>query len=251
MLIDYCIPTCTCTHTKLSKTSFFFETILNLKRHSFWDGGSCLDPLLKWIDENDTIYYLSPVLAGGIEPVEQWSGFSLKPRNLGFESGYIIQRGPTNLPSLPHCSGFRCVCVHTSVSVASFACGDDWASAATLRHVFAGDEHPPPQGMSAPSFSFPPCETERPRALTSAICILIRSDPITSIYVLPAFVWFTGQLALAVQTGGAAMASDGIAPRGINPSLPLFKEASRPRGGIMGRSWQWAHYCNFSDLTFQ
>jgi hypothetical protein len=101
MLIDYCIPTCTCTHTKLSKTSFFFETILNLKRHSFWDGGSCLDPLLKWIDENDTIYYLSPVLAGGIEPVEQWSGFSLKPRNLGFESGYIIQRGPTNLPLPP------------------------------------------------------------------------------------------------------------------------------------------------------
>jgi hypothetical protein len=33
VLIDCCMPTC--THDKLSKTSFFWGQILNLKRHSF------------------------------------------------------------------------------------------------------------------------------------------------------------------------------------------------------------------------
>jgi hypothetical protein len=31
VLIDCCMPTCTCTHAKLSKTSFFFGQILNPK----------------------------------------------------------------------------------------------------------------------------------------------------------------------------------------------------------------------------
>jgi hypothetical protein len=35
VLIDCCMPTCTCIHAKLSKTSFFFGQILNLKHHSF------------------------------------------------------------------------------------------------------------------------------------------------------------------------------------------------------------------------
>jgi hypothetical protein len=35
MLIDYCMPTCTCTHTKLSKTSFFLGQILNPKTSFF------------------------------------------------------------------------------------------------------------------------------------------------------------------------------------------------------------------------
>jgi hypothetical protein len=45
VLIDCCIPTCTCTHAKLSKTSLFFRQILNLKRHSFvTDGVRVPDP---------------------------------------------------------------------------------------------------------------------------------------------------------------------------------------------------------------
>jgi hypothetical protein len=35
VLIDCCMPTCTCTHAKLSKTSFFFGQILNLKMSFF------------------------------------------------------------------------------------------------------------------------------------------------------------------------------------------------------------------------
>jgi hypothetical protein len=35
VLIDCCMPTCTCTHTKLSKTSFFFGQILNPKTSFF------------------------------------------------------------------------------------------------------------------------------------------------------------------------------------------------------------------------
>jgi hypothetical protein len=31
VLIDCCMPTCTCTHAKLSKTSFFLRQILNPK----------------------------------------------------------------------------------------------------------------------------------------------------------------------------------------------------------------------------
>jgi hypothetical protein len=37
MLIDCCMPTCTCTHVKLSKTSFFLDKFWILKRHSSWD----------------------------------------------------------------------------------------------------------------------------------------------------------------------------------------------------------------------
>jgi hypothetical protein len=35
VLIDCCMPICTCTHTKLSKTSFFFGQILNAKTSFF------------------------------------------------------------------------------------------------------------------------------------------------------------------------------------------------------------------------
>jgi hypothetical protein len=35
VLIDCCMPTCTCTHTKLSKTLFFFGQILNPKTSFF------------------------------------------------------------------------------------------------------------------------------------------------------------------------------------------------------------------------
>jgi hypothetical protein len=35
VLIDCCMPTCTCTRTKLSKTSFFFGQILNPKTSLF------------------------------------------------------------------------------------------------------------------------------------------------------------------------------------------------------------------------
>jgi hypothetical protein len=35
-LIDCCIPTCKCTHAKLSKTSFFLGQILNLKTSFFF-----------------------------------------------------------------------------------------------------------------------------------------------------------------------------------------------------------------------
>jgi hypothetical protein len=40
VLIDCCMPTCTCRHTKLSKTSFFLGQILNFKTSFFfWNGG--------------------------------------------------------------------------------------------------------------------------------------------------------------------------------------------------------------------
>jgi hypothetical protein len=39
VLIDCCMPTYTCIHGKLSKTSFFFGQILNLKRHFFGTEG--------------------------------------------------------------------------------------------------------------------------------------------------------------------------------------------------------------------
>jgi hypothetical protein len=35
VLIDCCMPTCTCTHAKLSKTSFFLGQILNHKTSFF------------------------------------------------------------------------------------------------------------------------------------------------------------------------------------------------------------------------
>jgi hypothetical protein len=35
VLIDCCMPTCTCTHAKLSKTSFFLGQILNPKTSFF------------------------------------------------------------------------------------------------------------------------------------------------------------------------------------------------------------------------
>jgi hypothetical protein len=45
VLIDCCMPTCTCTHAKLSKTSIFLGQILNLKTSFFLDGVStfCLE----------------------------------------------------------------------------------------------------------------------------------------------------------------------------------------------------------------
>jgi hypothetical protein len=42
VLIDCCMPTCTCTHAKLSRTSFFLGQILNLKTSFFfWTEGVC------------------------------------------------------------------------------------------------------------------------------------------------------------------------------------------------------------------
>jgi hypothetical protein len=38
VLIDCCVSTCTCTHTKLSKTSFFLGQILNPKTSFFLEG---------------------------------------------------------------------------------------------------------------------------------------------------------------------------------------------------------------------
>jgi hypothetical protein len=40
MLIGCCMPTCTCTHAKLIKMSFFLDKFVILKCLSFGDGGS-------------------------------------------------------------------------------------------------------------------------------------------------------------------------------------------------------------------
>jgi hypothetical protein len=40
VLIDCCMPTCTCTHAKLSKMSFFLGQILNPKTSLFLGRGS-------------------------------------------------------------------------------------------------------------------------------------------------------------------------------------------------------------------
>jgi hypothetical protein len=48
VLIDCCIPTCICTHTKLSKTSIFLGQILNPKTSFFGTKG--VSWMLSWDD---------------------------------------------------------------------------------------------------------------------------------------------------------------------------------------------------------
>jgi hypothetical protein len=69
VLIDCCMPTCTCTHAKLSKMLFFLGQILNLKRHSFWDGGSTYesDEGYKYVDGSDARILLSFMYICSIE----------------------------------------------------------------------------------------------------------------------------------------------------------------------------------------
>jgi hypothetical protein len=49
VLIDSCMPTCACTHAKLSKTSCFLGQILNPKTISFLGRRKYLDVVLTYV----------------------------------------------------------------------------------------------------------------------------------------------------------------------------------------------------------